>query len=181
VRLCNPYVLARPRTTSTDAPRNPSMLAPSQQKKSKQVKKRKKSLLDPGRHFPVPYFYNCSCRITNLLFIRRRGVSRQIALHTIKNLGLPIHRSVAASPPEGTTKPPSSDPAGGAAAAAHTSTIKAPVVMTGLVERCYGSVGRIRRVCSGCRSEHGHVRMRQDSFILNTRVRNLLKYKNTEN
>jgi hypothetical protein len=32
VRLCDQYVLARPRTTSTDAARNPSMLAPSQQK-----------------------------------------------------------------------------------------------------------------------------------------------------
>ncbi len=31
VRLCDPYVLARPRTISTDAPKNPSMLAPSQQ------------------------------------------------------------------------------------------------------------------------------------------------------
>jgi hypothetical protein len=56
--LCNPYVLALPRTTSTDAPRNPSKLAPSQQKDQKNQtnpEKRKKSLLDPGRHFPVPF------------------------------------------------------------------------------------------------------------------------------
>ena len=39
------------------------------------------------------------------------------------------------------------------------------VVMTGLVGRCHGSVGRIRRACSGRRSEHGRVRMGQDSFI----------------
>jgi hypothetical protein len=32
VRLCAPYLLERTRTTSTDAPRSPSMLAPSQQK-----------------------------------------------------------------------------------------------------------------------------------------------------
>ena len=40
VRLCDPYVLARPRTTSTDAPRNlnPSMLVPSQQKDQKDQK-----------------------------------------------------------------------------------------------------------------------------------------------
>ena len=58
MRLCAPYLLARPRTTSTDAPRSPSMLAPSQQKVQKnqnKSRKRKKSLLDPGRHFPVPY------------------------------------------------------------------------------------------------------------------------------
>ena len=57
--MCNPYVLARHRTTSTDAPRNPTKLAPSQQKDQKNQtnpEKRKKSLLDPGRHFPVPYF-----------------------------------------------------------------------------------------------------------------------------
>ena len=45
VRLCDPYVLARPRTTSTDAPRNlnPSMLVPSQQKDQKNQKKIQKN------------------------------------------------------------------------------------------------------------------------------------------
>jgi hypothetical protein len=38
------------------------MLAPSQQKvqknqnKSRKTKEKQKSLLDPGRHFPVPYY-----------------------------------------------------------------------------------------------------------------------------
>jgi hypothetical protein len=57
VRLCDPYM---PRTTSTDAPRNlnPSMLVSShwQQKNQKNQKiQKKKILVDPGRHFPVPY------------------------------------------------------------------------------------------------------------------------------
>ena len=46
VRLCDPYVLARPRTTSTNAPRNPSMLVPSQQKNQTNPEKRKKILVD---------------------------------------------------------------------------------------------------------------------------------------
>ena len=43
VRLCAPYLLARPRTTSTDAHRNPSMLVPSQQKDQKNQKKIQKN------------------------------------------------------------------------------------------------------------------------------------------
>ena len=89
----------------------------------------------PARSQKMPY---CSCRITKglnsrcslcasikLCFIRRRGVSRQIALLTIKKR---VCRSTGVSqlPHLRTTKPPSSDPAGGAAAAAHT--IEAPVV-----------------------------------------------------
>jgi hypothetical protein len=76
--LCNPYVLARPRTTSTDAPRNPSKLAPSQQKdqKIKQIQKtEKKSLVDPGRHFPVPYYPNT--RPALFFLIRRVGQCRR--------------------------------------------------------------------------------------------------------
>ena len=68
VRLCNPYVLARPRTTSTDAPRNPSKLAPSQQKDQKNQtnpEKRKKILLDP---LPVHVFLRLTTAVSCIGF-----------------------------------------------------------------------------------------------------------------
>ena len=46
------YVLARPRTTSADAPRNPGMLAPSQQKAQKNQNKSRKTKEKPFGPWP---------------------------------------------------------------------------------------------------------------------------------
>ena len=59
VRLCDPYVLARPRQTLQETWTQACSCQVS--KKIKKIEqnpeKRKKILVDPGRHFPVPY--NC--------------------------------------------------------------------------------------------------------------------------
>ena len=49
VRLCAPYLLARARTTSTDAPRSPNMLAPSSVKRTRKGKQKSRKIEENGR------------------------------------------------------------------------------------------------------------------------------------
>jgi hypothetical protein len=82
VRLCNPYVLARPRTTSTDAPRNPSMLAPSQQKVQENQNKSRKTKEKPFGPWPsLPSAVLVFRRVLSHAETTRKGLSGAVLAH----------------------------------------------------------------------------------------------------